>query len=237
MKRDRMQLLLEKRSPRASTLALLHDQGLADKTVVQLWEVAELDAARDNGLEPVDLVWESAQQHADDTGDVCRFRLQWQSEAGNALVGVIHSATPTEKQRNTLAKEESTHAQIARELLVAIKDKDKVIQGSIGVLLKAYESALAMQDRTIVAQARTIEVLAANHGTGGAAPENPEVVALKIRGLERLISFLPDAARLGIAAYTEHRDEKRIRDAQAAVAASSNGSAPPATPPEGTQIQ
>lgn len=206
---DKLQGWIYKPVPGGSTLQLTHDQAIGPSPgmVVASWSRSEVDNARECNVNQAEQVLEEAQAHADSSGEACRFLIQWVSDVGRPLRTLIHRAAPSEPTNNVYAANAdsvSTNAMVA-QLLNHIHQQQKVLNGSMGTVLGAYDKALAMQ-QLIIAQQN--EMLRSSHReirqlteAPALTPGDTELAAMKVRALDKLMELGPDVLRMAIASF------------------------------------
>lgn len=209
MNAERMNLWIFKIVPGGRVLQVTHEQAMGQGLTIASWTREDVDSARDQSQNVGEQVLESAQDHANAVGEACRFLVQWIGDSGRPLRTLVHRCVPTERPEN----EHALHADAVSgnatigQLLSHIAQQQRVINGSIGAVLSAYDRAMAMQSSMMAAQA---QLLAANRmelqqflvaqQTG--TPEDSEVTRLKRNALEKLIELGPDIGRMAIAALS-----------------------------------
>jgi len=189
--------------PGGRTLVLAHDQAVGQPLVIATWTREDVDELSEQNKSVGAQVMDAAQDHADSVGEGCRFTLQWQSDTGKTLRAIVHRAAPSERPAN----EHALHAEFVSpnamigQLLSHISQQQRVINGSIGAVLSAYERALQMQTKTIEQQgaiitASRVELQSANVG----APD-AQLTQLKADALRRFLDLGPDVLKMAIAAF------------------------------------
>jgi hypothetical protein len=197
---ERLSMWLYKTVPGGVRLQLVHEQALTGGITIASWTRAEVDEARETpvpGQSIAELLIEAGEEHANNLGESCRFLIQWVGEQAQPLRTLIHRAAPTDKQSMSdgaaLAGNVTGNA-MTGQLLAHIAQQQKVINGSIGVILTAYERAMTMQQQMIQQLAARLDALPP------ADVSNEHVTAVKIRAFEKLADLGPDVGRLAIAA-------------------------------------
>lgn len=199
MSAERMSKWINKAVPGGTFLVLLHEQSVGTPLCVATWTREDVEEAREQAQSIGADVLSAAQDHADSVGEGCRFLLQWQNETTRAIRSIVHRAVPSDREPG----EHALHAEFVSpnamigQLLGHISQQQRVINGSIGAVLAAYERALLMQQKTIESQGAVITARAADavEGELGGA-ESGELIALKARALEKLIELGPDVVRM-----------------------------------------
>ena len=195
---DRMQIWIYKTCPGGKFLTLTHEQALGQGLTVASWTRDEVYGAKERDEDFGSLVLDAAKDHADSVGEACRFVIAWTTDDINPrmLRSIIHRCQPTEKPDNVFADHAdkvSGNATIG-QLLSHIAGQQKVINGSIGVILQAYERAMNMQQSLCDKLARRLDALE----IPAAAQEDVRVTELKIAGLTKLVEMGPDVAKLAL---------------------------------------
>lgn len=202
---DKLQGWIYKVVPGGRHLVVVHEQALGQGLTVASWTREEVDAAKETGINQAEQLLDAAQDHADGIGETCRFLIQWISEVGRPLRTLIHRSVPSELPSNEHAARAdlvSPNAMVG-QLLSHIHQQQKVLNGSIGHVLQAYERAMAMQQTVIAQQGQLLTVhrkqLAQLSET--TTPETTEIATLKARAFEKLIEFAPDVLKLAIVSF------------------------------------
>jgi hypothetical protein len=203
MNSERLQLWLYKPVPGSRVLQLLHEQALGQHTTVASWSREDVDGAKEQAINQADQVIDAAQDHADSVGEACRFLIQWTTESGErALRTMVHRCAPTggtENEHAARADFVSPNAMVG-QLLNHISQQQRVINGSIGAVLAAYERALVMQQNTIQAQ-QTLIMSSHEQLQELEAPATNEheehLTRLKTHALEKLVELGPDLFKMG----------------------------------------
>lgn len=182
--------------PGGRTLALLHDSD-GSALVVSSWGREEVDDYRERGESIGQALLDAAQDHADAAGEPCKFLIQWQLESGKGVRALVHRAAPATTgdaaASLTTAAFTSPNAVVA-QLLGHISSQQKVLNGSIGAVLAAYERALAMQQKVIESQ--QMQLAAAYEQEPAQSNEaDMQLSAMKIGLLERLMEHAPEVTR------------------------------------------
>lgn len=188
--------------PGGRSLVLAHEQTVGQPLVVATWTREDVDECVENNRSIGAQILDAAQDHADSVGEGCRFVLQWHSDLGKVLRSIVHRAAPSERPANDGALHAefvSPNAMIG-QLLSHISQQQRVINGSIGAVLSAYERALHMQQKTLESQATMIMAQQAQPARVGAAYDE-QLIALKSEALRRGLELLPDLSRMMIAAF------------------------------------
>lgn len=183
--------------PGGFALVLVHEQAVGGGLVVASWTRQEVDELKERGVSIGADVLDCAQDHADSCGESCRFVIQWQSDLGKPIRTIVHRAQPADRPTN----EHALHAEFVSpnamigQLLNHISSQQRVMNGSIGAVLAAYERALGMQQKTIEQQQQLI--LASREAESDEPTEmDMQLSALKIGALERIIEHGPELAKL-----------------------------------------
>lgn len=222
--------------PGGRTLVLAHDQAVGQPLVVATWTREDVDEAQEQNKSIGAQVLDAAQDHADSVGEGCRFTLQWQSDTGKTLRAIIHRAQPTERPENPHAAHAefvSPNAMIG-QLLSHISQQQRVINGSIGAVLSAYERALVMQQKTLESQASIILAQRDERLSSPVVGGDEALIALKADALRKLVEFGPEIAKMALTAFAMRgsnggadEDEEPSNDnAAPPPAAIANGHAP-----------
>lgn len=204
---DRLTNWIFKVCPGGKRLQLTHEQAIGQGLVVASWGKEEVDAAREAEDESFGRnVQDTAQDHADSVGEACRFVLAWVTDdlPARLIRSVIHRCQPTEKPDNVFADHAdkvSGNATVG-QLLSHIAAQQRVINGSISVILQAYDRALAMQSSMFDRMSKRFDQLPELMASTRTA-EDERVTQLKIVALEKLSDVAPDMMRLMISA-AEH---------------------------------
>lgn len=234
---ERLQLWIYKVVPGGRVLALSHDQAIGPALVVASWSREDADQAREARESLAEQLLDAAQDHADSIGEACRFTIQWQTDAPldgrppRALRSLIHKAFPQDTPKSEgaiVADAVSTNAMVG-QLLAHISTQQKVINGSIGAVLAAYERAMAMQ-ATMLKQAQeqlNQRALEMQHILEARGPETDEQLAeMKRQAWQKVLEVGPDVAKLAIAHWgggnvsaAELAEATRVLDGAQGVAA------------------
>lgn len=206
---EKLQQWIYKACPGGTLLQLVHEHAIGTAPVVASWTRTEVDGALALGTtHQAEQVLDEAQTHADSANEACKFALQWVSDAGRALRTVILRAAPSEPTNNTYAANAdsvSPNAMVA-QLLQHIHMQQKVMNGSMGTVLSAYERALTMQ-QVLLTQAHEMlrgtrrELASLAETTSLTNPTDAEFQAMKARALAQMIDIGPDILRMAIAAF------------------------------------
>ena len=198
---DRLQLWIYKVCPGGVRLQLVHEQALTTGVIVTSWSREDVEDARANpvaGCSIAEQLIDAANEHAENLGESCRFAVQWVGAQGQPLRTMFHRAGPSDPASagvHALQAGNVSGNQMTAQLLSHIAQQQKVINGSIGVILTAYERAMAMQQQMIAQLGARLDAL-----PPAAAEHSEEFAKAKIRALDKLSDLGPDIARLGIAA-------------------------------------
>lgn len=205
MSPERLNAWIYKVVPGGTRLQLVHEHSLTGGLTVASWEREQVDETRETpvpGQTIGDQVIEAATEHANNVGDSCKFVVQWTRADGSPLRSMHHRAAPDGTGPNVEQLPTAANGNLAalqlqaqQQLLGHIAQQQKVINGSIGVVLTAFERAMAMQQRMIETLGARLEALPPPD-----ADQNEQVTALKIRALEKFAELGPDVTRLAIAA-------------------------------------
>ena len=206
---EKLSTWVNKVVPGGRALVVLHEQAMGGPGLtVATWMREDVDEARENGQSIGAEVLSSTQDHADSVGESCRFQIQWQNDKGQTLRSIVHRAVPTDRPTN----EHALHAEFVSpnamigQLLSHISQQQRVINGSIGAVLAAYERALVMQQKTMETQASIIIATRQELATTAVLPaEAPELTALKTRAFEKLLELGPDVIRTVVASVVAHK--------------------------------
>lgn len=192
---DRLGRWLAKRA--TQRVQLVHEQALGAGLVVASWEPDDLRAEQAN---PVATILDAMQEHADATRERCSFLVQAVSGTGRPLGTLPHKLDPAEldSEGAALASEVAPNA-IVGQLLAHIAGQQKVMNGSVAIVLTAYERALSLQQAIIDRQREHIDGAPKLAGL----PEDERVTELKLAALTRLAELGPDIGRLLIAVTQE----------------------------------
>jgi len=183
--------------PGGRTLVLLHDSD-GSTLVVASWNREEVDDYRERSESIGQALVEAAQDHADAAGEPCKFLIQWQLESGKGVRALVHRAapaTPSDPMSASLTSASFTSPNaVVAQLLGHISSQQKVLNGSIGAVLAAYERALAMQQKVIESQ--QMQLAAAYEQEPAQSNEaDMQLSAMKIGLLERLMEHAPEVTR------------------------------------------
>lgn len=202
---ERLNAWIYKVVPGGTRLQLVHEHSLTGGLTVASWEREQVDETRDTpvpGQTIGDQVIEAATEHANNVGDSCKFVVQWTRADGSPLRSMHHRAAPdgsgpnVEQLPTAASGLGALQLQAQQQLLGHIAQQQKVINGSIGVVLTAFERAMAMQQRMIETLGARLEALPPPNDDS----QNEQVTLLKIRALEKFAELGPDVTRLAIAA-------------------------------------
>jgi len=193
---DKLSLWVNKIVPGGRSLVVIHEQSVGGGLVVASWTREDVDELKERNASIGAEVLDAAQDHAESVGESCRFLVQWQSDMGKAIRSIVHRAAPTDRP----ISDHAAHAEFVSpnamigQLLNHISQQQRVINGSIGAVLAAYERALGMQQKTIESQQHLI---ASQREFEAEPPSEMEtqLSALKIGALERFIEHGPDIAK------------------------------------------
>lgn len=228
MKPERLDQWINKVVPGGRSLVLLHDQAIGPALVIGCWSREECDDAQQHGLSIGDQLLDAAQDHSDNTGEACRFQLQWQNESGRPLRTMIHKSFPRDvpKQEGAIVADAVSSNAMVGQLLGHISTQQKVINGSIGAVLAAYERAMAMQAQMLKQQGemltqRSLELQALIEQGGG----DQQLADIKKQAWTKVVELGPDVVRLALERFagTSVTDEQ-LAEATRVMAANSNGS-------------
>lgn len=213
---DRIRVFMYKPPSGGRTCTLSADLGLGSSHVVATWTREECERSADPSLGADDVVQafqDAAQDYVDNTGEPTRFTATWLNAVDKAVKSAVHTAEPQRdgslvKPGSVVAGAEPMSAnRIVSELLAALLQKDKVMQGSFGIVLQSFERALTMQQKVIDSLAKLSESLpAAAQVTRSDAEIAAELQTheLKQAALGKLIDLGPDVAKLGLKLIEEH---------------------------------
>jgi hypothetical protein len=188
---------VNKTVPGGRHLVIIHEQSVGGGLTVASWTREDVDEHRERGTSIGAEVMDSAQDHAESVGEGCRFLIQWQSDIGKALRTIVHRAAPTDRPTS----EHALHAEFVSpnamigQLLNHISQQQRVMNGSIGAVLAAYERALQMQQKTIesqqvlIGQQRELEDREPSEA-------DLQLSQLKLTALERILEHGPDLAKM-----------------------------------------
>jgi hypothetical protein len=202
MNADRLTVWIYKIVPGGVRLQLVHEQALTGGITIASWSRDEVDDARENpipGHSIAEQLNDAATEHCENLGESCRYLIQWVGAQAQPLRTMIHRVAPAEAASGVI----NVHAmqagnvsgnQLTAQLLSHIAQQQKVINGSIGVILTAYERAMTMQQQMIQQLGARIDALPPP------AAENEEFSKAKIRALDRLSELGPDIGRLFLGA-------------------------------------
>jgi hypothetical protein len=188
---ERFNAWIYKTCPGGTRLQLAHDQSMQSAVVVNSWEKEDVAEARDNtpGDTIGDQLLMSAQEYADNLGESCKFTVSWMSASGHPIRAMIHRAGPAQPINEYAANAGNVSGNATQaQLLSHIHQQQKVINGSIGAILTAYERTIAMQAGMIAQLANRIDALPPP------SEESAEVTRLKIRALEKATELAPGPA-------------------------------------------
>jgi hypothetical protein len=194
---DKLSQWVNKTVPGGRSLVVLHEQSVGGGLVIASWTREDVDDIRERGASIGAEVMDSAQDHADSVGESCRFLIQWQSDLGKALRSIVHRGQPTDRPMN----EHAAHAEFVSpnamigQLLNHISQQQRVINGSIGAVLAAYERALGMQQKTIESQQTLIGQQRAFEEREP-SESDIQLSQLKMTALERILEHGPDLAKM-----------------------------------------
>jgi hypothetical protein len=198
---EKLSQWVNKLVPGGRALVLAHDQAVGQPLVVATWTREDVDEALEQNKSIGAQVLDAAQDHADSVGEGCRFTLQWQSDTGKTLRAIVHRAAPSERPQN----EHALHAEFVSpnamigQLLSHISQQQRVINGSIGAVLSAYERALHMQTKTIEQQNVMLTASRVELQTVGGGAD-VQLSQLKADALRKFLDLGPDVVRMAIAA-------------------------------------
>jgi hypothetical protein len=201
---ERLTVWIYKIVPGGVRLQLVHEQALTQGLTIASWSKEDVEDARENpipGNSIAEQVIDAAAEHAENLGEACRFLVQWTGAQGQPLRAMIHRAAPSELPTGGNVQQYAMQAgnvsgnQMTAQLLSHIAQQQKVINGSIGVILTAYERAMAMQQSMISQLGARLDALPPT-----AALQSEEFSRAKIRALEKLSDVGPDIARLAVMA-------------------------------------
>jgi hypothetical protein len=193
---DKLSQWVNKTVPGGRSLVVIHEQSVGGGLVVASWTREDVDEHRERNTSIGAEVLDAAQDHAESVGESCRFLIQGQSDLGKAIRSIVHRAAPTDRP----VSDHAAHAEFVSpnamigQLLNHISQQQRVINGSIGAVLAAYERALGMQQKTIESQQ---QLIASQREYDSEPPSEVEtqLSALKIGALERFIEHGPDIAK------------------------------------------
>jgi hypothetical protein len=198
---ERLTAWIYKTVPGGTRLSLVNEQALTGGgTTITSWTREEVDEARENpvtGMSIAEQLLEAALDHADNLGEPARFLVQWLGREAQPLRSMIHRCNPTTpaEARAAMLGTGGQDLQSQGQLLNHIAQQQKVLTGSIGVILNACERTMSMQQRIIEQMAHRLDAV-----PPPAADQNEEVTRAKIRAFEKLAELAPDVARLAIVA-------------------------------------
>lgn len=200
---EKMSAWVTKVVPGGRSLVLAHDQAVGQALVVATWMREDVDECVENNRSIGAQVLDAAQDHADSVGEGCRFSLQWKSDTGQTLRAIVHRAAPSERPAN----EHALHAEFVSpnamigQLLSHISQQQRVINGSIGAVLSAYERALHMQTKTIDQQNAMLAASRAELQQTTVGSGDVQLAQLKTEALRKFVDLGPDVMRMAIAAF------------------------------------
>lgn len=205
MNADRLNAWIYKLCPGGVRLQLVFDQALVSGTVINSWPREDVDAAREApipGQTIGDQLIEAAQEHADNLGESCKFSIVWAGRDGQPLRTMHHRAGPSGGTANEYAAQAGnvTGNALTGQLLTHIHQQQKVLNGSIGIILTAYERTLTMQQVMIEKLASRLDAMP----LPSPDTDSEAVQAAKLRALEKVVDLGPDVARLAIATVAKH---------------------------------
>lgn len=199
---EKLQGWIYKVIPGGRTLQLVHEQALGQGLTIASWSREEVDSNKDANVNHGEQVLDEAQFHADSVGEACRFLIQWCSDTGKPLRTMIHRAAPSEGATNKFAAGAdlvSPNAMVG-QLLQHIHDQQKVLNGSIGVVLSAYERAMNMQADMLKQTSQMLQAQRKQLADQTETPEQIELVRAKTRAFDKLVDAVPDVFKFAISA-------------------------------------
>jgi hypothetical protein len=192
---DTLRAWLQKPKERAFELVLYYEG-----TLIETWsrEAAEQSSGAENVLA-------SAQAHCDMIDKTCMFTAQWRDPDHVSLASKLVTCQPDDEVDSTGG------ATVAQGLALSYKaqaNTQRMLQSMLDPLISGFGKVIESQNRQITTMQVEIESLRARlHGTTlaavGNAPENEEVVRLKLKALGNLAELGPDVGRLALAAITK----------------------------------
>ena len=204
---ERLNLWLSKPVPGGRAVQLVHDQAVGAGLMVAMWSKEEIDEAKAAGTTLAEHMLDAAQEHADTVGESCRFLLQWVNDQMRPIRTMVHKVLPSERPSNehALAGDAVSLNAMVGQLLGHIATQQKVINGSIGVVLAAYDRAMAMQTGMLEQLARRV-----NAEPVELSEADAQVQTLKAQALQKLIDLGPDVVRLGLNAIETAAERRRV---------------------------
>lgn len=203
---ERLDLWIHKVVPGGRSLTLVHEQALGQGLTVASWTREDVDDAKERALVPsiAAQLLEAAQDHADSVQEACRFVIQWVNDAGRPLRSLVHRVQPERRaelgEGAAFADAVSPNA-IIGQLLSHVSGQQKVINGSIGVVLSAYERAMHMQQAMMKAQAELLQAHMLEGPTRSRRSESSEELdRMKIRAFEKLVELGPGVLQMAVGA-------------------------------------
>jgi hypothetical protein len=217
---EKLQGWIYKVIPGGRTLRVVHEQALGQGLTIASWTREEVDGSKAANLNHAEQVLDEAQFHADSVGEACRFLIQWCSESDKPLRTMIHRAAPSEGSVNQFAAGAdlvSPNAMVG-QLLSHIHDQQKVLNGSIGVVLSAYDRAMNMQGEMLKQMGTMLQAQRKQLAEQVDSPEVLELTRAKTRAFDKLVDGIPDVLKFAITALVP---ENNAGDASSA--SSTNG--------------
>jgi len=203
MESDRLGLWINKLVPGGATLVLLHEQALGQGLTVCSWSRTEVDAAAQTGVDIAADVLLTAQEHADNLGEACRFQIQWQNDQGKSLRAQIHRCSPKHGTQNVYAENADAVSGNATQaqLLSHIAAQQRTMNGGISVVAQSFSLVMAAYDRAMTMQQKLLESQAVRLDSAPLAANDSgseQVNALKAHALAKLIEIGPEIASMAI---------------------------------------
>lgn len=211
---ERLQSWIYRPVTNSRTLVLVHEPMLGQSIPVATWTREEVEALREQSGSQGEEVLTLAREHMEASGEreTCKFVLQWYGERkAEPLRSTIIRLKPddtlgsggditTTIAADAAAMSGSILQAIVPQLLSALEKKDRLMNGSTGIILAAYERALAMQQRSNdFLQTELAAYLQLVHDQGGGAHEPDEFREARARAIDKLVAVLPDFLNKGVA--------------------------------------
>lgn len=213
---DRLRSWIKKRKQGATRLVLAHEQGLGVRATVACWQREDIEASEDpsrGGSDVVAEVMDAAQDHTDGVNaGKCTFLLSWQTEGERILNSMPLYLEPSEAVATTTNASETISTQaLIGQLLGHIHDQQKVINGSLGVVLGGQKGTIEILQAQITfmgqQQLATLAALAEARALPARVdltPEDLESKRLTHEALRKLIDLGPMVGALAVRAAARY---------------------------------
>jgi hypothetical protein len=208
MSPDRLRAWIKKRKTGAVQLVLAHEQGLGVRANVATWSREEVEHAEDptqGASDVVAAIFDAAQDHTDGQNQgKCTFLLSWQTDGGRILSSTPMYCECSDKEAKPATSDVISTQALIGQLLGHIHDQQKVINGSLGIVLGGQKSTIeGMQATVNMIAAENLDLrrqLQQREEPRQLTAEDLESSKLKLEAMKKLVDMGPDVLKLGLAA-------------------------------------